>query len=159
MTPAPLGIPALRGLVCHLAADPAHWRHLVRHDPDQRVFERLIDEPEMEAWLICWMPGHDTGFHDHGQSSGAVTVLSGSVREERFDLSETTSRVFAPGDTFDFIPSVIHRVTHTGDQAAVTLHAYSPRLSRVGAYRVERGGALTRYPLRYGEELRPVSVA
>ena len=97
-----------------LAADPAAWSHLVRHDPGQRVFERLIDEPEVEAWLICWMPGHDTGFHDHDLSSGAVTVVSGAVCEERLGLGATRSNVYVPGDTFDFTASEIHRVTHSG---------------------------------------------
>jgi predicted metal-dependent enzyme (double-stranded beta helix superfamily) len=156
--PPQLGIPQLREVVAALAGDPRRWSHLVRHDPGQRVFERLIDEPEVEAWLICWMPGHDTGFHDHDLSSGAVTVVSGAVREERLGLgvAETRARVFAPGDTFDFTASEIHRVTHSGAQASVTLHAYSPRLRRMGAYAVARDGALRRHPLGYGEELRPV---
>jgi predicted metal-dependent enzyme (double-stranded beta helix superfamily) len=156
--PSPLAIPQLRELVSGLAADLEAWHHLVRHDPVQRVFERLIDEPEVEAWLICWMPGHDTGFHDHDLSSGAVTVVSGSVQEERLRLGtgDTRSRVFVPGDTFDFNSSEIHRVTHSGSQPSVTLHAYSPRLRRMGAYAVARDGALQRHPLGYGEELRPV---
>jgi predicted metal-dependent enzyme (double-stranded beta helix superfamily) len=115
----------------------------------------------MEAWLICWMPGHDTGFHDHDLSSGAVTVLSGAVREERLGLGggETRSRVYGPGETFDFTAAEIHRVTHAGAEAAVTVHAYSPRLRRLGAYAFSRDGALQRHPLGYGEELRPVEIA
>jgi quercetin dioxygenase-like cupin family protein len=105
------------------------------------------------------MPGHDTGFHDHDLSSGAVTVVSGAVREERLGLGETRSRVYNAGETFDFASSVIHRVTHMGEAATVTLHAYSPRLRRMGAYAVSDDGALKRHPLGYGEELRPVHVA
>jgi predicted metal-dependent enzyme (double-stranded beta helix superfamily) len=149
--------------VAGIASDRERWQHLVRHDPQQRVFERLLDEPEaeVEAWLICWMPGHDTGFHDHDLSSGAVTVIGGSVKEERLGLGEadTRSRVFLPGETFDFTSSEIHRVTHAGDEPAVTLHAYSPRLRRMGAYAVARDGALKRHPLGYGEELRPLQLA
>jgi quercetin dioxygenase-like cupin family protein len=154
-----LGVAALRELVAELAADPAVWAHLVRHDPGQRVFERVIDEPELEAWLICWMPGHDTGFHDHDRSSGAVTVISGAVLEERLGIGTTASNVYEAGATFDFTPSEIHRVVHAGAAPAVTLHAYSPRLRRPGAYMVAPGGALQRYPLRSGEELRPVATA
>ena len=156
--PATLTIPGLRELVGAFAADGERWRHLVRHDPSQRVFERLLDEPEVEAWLICWMPGHDTGFHDHDLSSGAVTVVSGAVQEERLGLGtpETRSRIYVAGETFDFTSSEIHRVTHAGSGGAVTLHAYSPRLRRMGAYAVARDGALKRHPLGYGEELRPL---
>src|SRR4051812_37792656 len=151
-----VGIPALRQLVAGLAADPAAWAQLVRHDPARRVFEQVLDEPEVEAWLICWMPGHDTGFHDHDLSSGAVTVTRGSVHEERLGIGATTSNVYVPGDTFDFTASEIHRVVHTGTLPAVTLHAYSPRLRRLGAYAVTPGGTLQRHPVGYGEELRPV---
>jgi predicted metal-dependent enzyme (double-stranded beta helix superfamily) len=158
IVPSPLAIPRLRGLVEDLAADPRAWGHLVRHDPGQRVFERLLDEPEVEAWLICWMPGHDTGFHDHDLSSGAVTVVSGAVREDRLGLGQTSSSLYTAGETFDFTAAEIHRVAHSGPTAAVTLHAYSPRLRRLGAYAVARNGALQRHPLGYGEELRPVEL-
>jgi quercetin dioxygenase-like cupin family protein len=154
-----LGVSALRGLVARLAAEPAVWQHLVRHDAEQRVFERVLDEPAVEAWLICWMPGHDTGFHDHDLSSGAVTVLSGAVLEERLEAGTTAANVYGAGETFDFTPSEIHRVVHTGTAPAVTLHAYSPRLRHVGAYSLTPGGALQRYPLRSGEELRPLATA
>jgi quercetin dioxygenase-like cupin family protein len=151
-----LGAGALRQVVDELAAEPASWAHLVRHDPRQRVFEQIIDEPDMEAWLICWMPGHDTGFHDHDLSSGAVTVVAGSVLEERLGIGVTTSNVYAQGDTFEFTASEIHRVVHTGANPTVTLHAYSPRLRRLGAYAVTPAGTLQRHPLGYGEELRPL---
>jgi quercetin dioxygenase-like cupin family protein len=154
-----ISIPDLRTLVAGLAADPERWSHLVRHDPEQRVFERILDEPEVEGWLICWMPGHDTGFHDHDLSSGAVTVVSGAVHEERLGLGGNVSSIYSAGETFDFTASEIHRVTHAGPAAAVTLHAYSPRLRRLGAYAVSPAGALQRHPLGYGEELRPVAIA
>jgi predicted metal-dependent enzyme (double-stranded beta helix superfamily) len=150
----------LRDLVAGLAADPRQWSALVRHEPAQRIFEPLLDLPQVEAWLICWMPGHDTGFHDHDLSSGAVTVLSGSVREERLHVgAPVTSNVYGSGETFDFTSSDIHRVTHVGIAPTVTLHAYSPRLRRMGAYAITDAGALQRHPLAYGEELRPLSPA
>jgi predicted metal-dependent enzyme (double-stranded beta helix superfamily) len=157
-----LPVPQLRTLVADLVADRERWQQLVRHDPSQRVFERLLDDADadVEAWLICWMPGHDTGFHDHDLSSGAVTVVSGSVQEERLGLgSDASPRVYATGETFDFTSSEIHRVTHAGAEPAVTLHAYSPRLRRMGAYAIARDGALKRHPLGYGEELRPLQLA
>jgi predicted metal-dependent enzyme (double-stranded beta helix superfamily) len=148
----------LRAMVGALAEDPSLWRAQVRHDPGQRVFVQLLDDPQLEAWVICWMPGHDTGFHDHDVSAGAVTVVGGAVREQRLALGGTViDRIFAPGDTFDFSAADIHRVTHFGHVPAVTLHAYSPRLRRMGAYGAARDGSLQRYPLAYGEELRPVS--
>jgi predicted metal-dependent enzyme (double-stranded beta helix superfamily) len=155
-----LSRPQLRGLVQELAGEAARWRGLVRHDPQRRIFECLLDEPAVEAWLICWMPGHDTGFHDHDLSSGAVTVVEGSVCEERLRIGGgVSSALYGPGEVFDFSSSDIHRVTHAGTAPAVTLHVYSPRLRRMGAYRVSRDGDLQRHPLAYGEELRPLETA
>ena len=86
-------------------------------------------------------------------------VITGSVLEERLGIGATTASVYSAGDTFDFTPQEIHRVVHAGGQPAVTLHAYSPRLRRMGAYAVTPTGALQRHPLRYGEELRPLAAA
>jgi predicted metal-dependent enzyme (double-stranded beta helix superfamily) len=150
----------LRAHVAALAADPEPWRDRVRHDPAQRIFERLHLDDQLEAWLICWMPGHDTGFHDHDLSSGAVVVVQGAVVEERLRVAGPAAvRRYVPGDVFDFSPAEIHRVVHAGTTPATTLHAYSPPLRRMGAYRVDPAGALLRHPLGKDEELRPLTGA
>jgi predicted metal-dependent enzyme (double-stranded beta helix superfamily) len=143
-----------------LAAAPERWRHLVAHDPAQRTYELLHHDEQVMAWLICWMDDHDTGFHDHDGSAGAVAVIDGAVREERLRLgSPPLERLAAAGQSFTFGASDIHRVTHAGDRPAVTIHAYSPPLWRMGAYEVDAGGALRRHSISYAEELRPVSAA
>ncbi|MEA2481547.1 MAG: hypothetical protein QOJ07_3469 [Thermoleophilaceae bacterium] len=150
----------LRDLVADYAAATASWRPLIRHDAQQRVFEPLPSIPEVEAWLICWMPGQDTGFHDHDLSSGAVTVVQGVLREERLAWGGGVSaNDYHAGDVFDFSPQDIHRVVHPGGEPTVSIHVYSPRLRRMGAYSVGDGGAMQRHPLAYGEELRPLSPA
>jgi predicted metal-dependent enzyme (double-stranded beta helix superfamily) len=150
----------LRELVAGLAAEPASWAHRVRHDPARRVFECLRVDDEVEIWLICWMPGHDTGFHDHDLSSGAVVVAQGAVVEERLRVGGPAAiRRFMPGDVFDFSPVDIHRVIHAGTTPATTLHAYSPPLRRMGAYLIDPGGALQRHPLAKDQELRPLTSA
>src|SRR5438046_9440398 len=69
------------------ASRPELWEHLVHHDPGQRTFELLRDDDEVTAWVICWMEDHDTGFHDHDVSRGAVGVVQGQVVEERLRLN------------------------------------------------------------------------
>ena len=99
-----------------LAADPARWRHLVRHDPGERVYEELLRDDHLAVWLICWMEDHDTGFHDHDLSAGAVAVVDGAVREDRLLVGgPPASRVVAAGSSFSFAASDIHRVLHHGD--------------------------------------------
>jgi hypothetical protein len=148
--------PELERFANELAARPELWIELVRHDSSQRRYEELLSDAHVTAWLICWMDDHDTGFHDHDVSAGAVAVVSGAVREERLAIDgpprERTARV---GESFHFSPSDIHRVRHAGGGPAVTLHVYSPPLLRMGAYEVGEDGVLARHTMSYEEELRP----
>ena len=104
------------------------------------------------------MDDHDTGFHDHDVSAGAVAVVGGRVREERLAIDgPTRDRVFGPGESFHFSAADIHRVRHAGGGPAVTLHVYSPPLLRMGAYVVGEDGVLERHTVEPEEELRPLS--
>jgi hypothetical protein len=51
-------------------------------------------------------------------------------------------------------PSAIHRVLHAGTGPAVTVHAYSPPLRRMGAYHIGPDGQLQRESQSFEEELR-----
>jgi predicted metal-dependent enzyme (double-stranded beta helix superfamily) len=144
----------LRALAEWLRERPELWRPHVRHDPEQRIYHRLLDDEHVTVWLICWMPGHDTGFHDHDGSSGAVAVLEGEVVEERLRLLRPPARrVFGPRGVLEFGAADIHRVRHHGTAPAVTLHAYSPALRRMGAYHVDEDGRLLREALDEDTEL------
>src|SRR3954462_12553827 len=76
----------LSSLAAGLAARPELWRPHVQADPDRRCFHAAGREPHATVWLISWMPGHDTGFHDHDGAAGAVAVVQGRVCEERLRL-------------------------------------------------------------------------
>ena len=63
------------------------------------------------------------------------------------------------GSQFSFGAADIHRVLHAGEGPAVTIHAYSPPLTRMGSYTVEPTGQLRRHAVSYEEELRQMDVA
>ncbi len=155
----------LEAFVRELAEQPELWIDRVRHDATQRVYEELIRDQHLTAWLICWIDEQDTGFHDHDASAGAVAVVGGRVREERLaigrDRSEIAqrSRTFGVGDAFHFTAADIHRVRHSGVDPAVTLHVYSPPLARMGAYSIDEHGVLARHTVAASEELRPLAEA
>jgi predicted metal-dependent enzyme (double-stranded beta helix superfamily) len=145
----------LRTFVQALAGASELWTGLVSHDADQRVYRELLADEYVTVWLICWMDNHDTGFHDHDASAGAVAVVGGEVREQLLTMGgPPLERRFGTGESFDFKPSDIHRVLHAGAEPAVTLHAYSPPLLRMGAYVISSEGVLARRPMPYTEELR-----
>jgi len=143
-----------------VVATPELWRPHVRHDPSQRHYTSLYVDEHIGMWVICWMPGHDTGFHDHDISAGGVAVAEGSVCEERPVWGREPRRIDPePGESFHFDPTEIHRVRNVRDEPAVTVHCYSPPLQRMGAYLVERDGYVRRRALAWDERLEARSGA
>jgi hypothetical protein len=155
-----LDLAELRDLVGSIAADPQQWRALVRYETAERHFEQLWRDDHVDVWVISWANGNDTGFHDHDVSRGAVAVVEGEVVEERLVVGGAP-RVLrhSAGDTFDFDASHVHRMRQDAAAPAVSIHAYSPPLWRMGTYVVEEDGTLRRESISYAEELRPVERA
>ena len=111
-------------------------------------------------WVISWGNGNDTGFHDHDVSSGAVAVVEGELVEERLVLGGTHLRIrHRAGEAFDFDSAHVHRMRQDSDTPAVSIHAYSPPLWRMGSYTVGADGSLRRHSISYAEELRPAESA
>ncbi len=135
----------LRALVADLAERPELWRDDVRHDPGERQYARVLATENVEVWVVAWMDGHDTGFHDHDDAAAAIAVLDGAVIDERLSLGTTIATRHGAGAIFTVEPAAIHRVQHSGAGPALTLHAYSPPLERVGTYEVADSGALLRH--------------
>jgi len=64
---------------------------------------------------------------------GGDRVVSAASARNRLTLGGAPiSREIGPGTAFTLPPVAIHRVLHTGDRPAVTIHAYSPPLRRPG---------------------------
>ena len=146
----------LRELVTRIAADPERWRPLVSHETGDRHFEQLWRDDHVDVWVISWANGNDTGFHDHDVSSGAVAVVEGELVEERLVLGgPPVAFHHGAGDVFDFDASHVHRMHQDSGTRAVSIHAYSPPLWRMGSYAVAADGTLRRQSISYAEELRP----
>ena len=147
----------LRELVARIAGQPESWEGLVRRDTPERHFEQLWRDDHVDVWVITWTSGNDTGFHDHDVSRGAVTVVEGEIIEERLVVGGPPRKLHhVAGDTFDFDSSHVHRMHQDSAAPAVSIHAYSPPLWRMGTYTVEQDGTLRRESISYAEELRPV---
>ena len=146
----------LADVVARIAAQPALWASRLDRAATVRTFASLHREPELEIWAIAWLPDNDTGWHDHEASSGAVRVVEGGLDEHVLCLGRPDRRAHhGAGATFTFGPDHIHRVTCSGARA-VSIHAYSPALWRLGQYAVGDDGVLHRLTVSYADELRPL---
>ena len=135
----------LRGLVLDLAASPQRWLNLVQYDPAHRWYQRLLREEDREVWLLSWLPGQRTGFHDHGSSAGAFTVVHGCLRERTAPggRPDPVGTALPPGSVRSFGPRYIHDVANDAAAPAVSVHAYSPPLTTMDRFDVS-GGRLVR---------------
>jgi hypothetical protein len=146
----------LQAVVDELAGDPKRWREHVAFPDQQRHYVSLHRDDYVDIWLLCWQEGDDTGWHDHDISSGAVRVVRGSLRESSPRISgEPVARIIDAGGSFSFGPEHIHRLVGA-DEQAVSLHAYSPPLWRLGQYSVDTDGVMRRESVSYADELRPL---
>jgi hypothetical protein len=140
-----LGARQLADVVHRVAASPAEWLPRVRLNPAGRWYERIHFDDSHEVWLISWLPGQSTGFHDHGGSAGAFEVVLGTLTERRVTGGVATGHVLAKpvgaGGSRAFGPRYIHDVRNgaTGS-VAVSVHAYSPPLPEMTRYELTPGG-------------------
>jgi predicted metal-dependent enzyme (double-stranded beta helix superfamily) len=121
----------LREIVREVAAQRPGWRSLVRYDPAQRWYQLLQQHDDHEIWLLSWLPGQSTGFHDHGWSAGAFTVAEGCLAERgaRRGRPRRRSVAVTAGAARSFGPWYIHDVRNSSGAPAVSVHAYSPPLT------------------------------
>ncbi|UQA95102.1 cysteine dioxygenase [Streptomyces halobius] len=140
----PATVAGFAGLARRIAADRDSWAPLVRYDATTRWYHRLRTVPQAlgsaragetpigyEVWLLSWVPGQGTGRHDHGPSSGLLTVLEGELTEHTADGPRTlragSEQVFAPG--------YVHEIVNDALTPAVSLHIYFPGLTEMPIYR------------------------
>lgn len=117
----------------------------------ERSWTLLLSSSDVQLWLISWPPGSQTGWHDHGTASGAFQVLRGTLTEHHWtdgeqvlDLDTGGVRVFAAGH--------VHDVRNEGEEPALSLHAYAPRLETMTRYALHDGRLVLQGVERAGEE-------
>jgi mannose-6-phosphate isomerase-like protein (cupin superfamily) len=103
----------------------------VRLRARSRWYERLHYSEDHDIWVISWWPGQSTGFHDHGESSGAFVVATGTLEEHR--PGEPIIAIH-PGQPCAFGPDYAHDVRNASFAPAISIHAYSPPLKEMNMY-------------------------
>jgi len=136
--PAALSPRQLAEEVRAIAAAPRQWMSRIRLSPDERWYERMHADGRYEVWLISWLPGQGTGFHDHGGSAGAFGVVWGTLEEHQARTAGrrpvVTATPVSTGGVRSFGPAYVHDVRNTSEAVAVSVHAYSPPLKEMTRY-------------------------
>ncbi|MCZ7459912.1 cysteine dioxygenase [Streptomyces sp. WMMC940] len=123
----PSTVAEFAGLARSIAEDRTRWAPLVRYDATTRWYHRLRTGPGYEVWLLSWVPGQGSGLHDHGPSSGVLTVLEGELTER----TARADRALAAGAQRVFAPGYVHEVVNDSLEPAVSLHVYFPGLTEM----------------------------
>ncbi len=133
----------LAAQVRRLIETPADWVTRVRLDPEGRWYEQIPVTDWCELWLISWLPGQSTGFHDHGGANGAFGVVWGQLDEHLVPRRGAASpvRTVTAGLVRSFGQHHVHDVRNSSaSSVAVSVHAYSPPLSAMTRYRLTQDG-------------------
>jgi hypothetical protein len=146
-------------LAARIAERPDLWKPLVRIDPDRRRYELLYEDERIDIWVLSWMAGQRTGFHDHDISDVGIACVQGELDEGMLTLGTSATCIrLRRGALRRGAGGYIHAVAHHQGQPAVSIHAYSPPLMCVGQYRVDASGRLRRDPEHGRKELYDRSI-
>ena len=98
----------------------------------ERVYELLELSEDFEVWVIHWPTDGLLALHDHGGSSGALWVVSGTLEEGALSKGRTyEQRRIGAGQGTAFGAEHIHDVVNTGTEVATSVHVYSPPMEKM----------------------------
>jgi predicted metal-dependent enzyme (double-stranded beta helix superfamily) len=129
-------------IVREIADAEQSWRSIVRFSAECRWYRRLVLADDHEIWLLSWLPGQHTGFHDHGEARGAFAVAQGELRETlaRPGRNRVRNRCAPVGSVTTFGPQHLHNVSNAATVPAISVHAYSPPLTAMRRYEMTGAG-------------------
>jgi hypothetical protein len=154
----PLDAKELQNIARTVAQRPALWRDQLDRDRAERTYTEVHTSEHLGVWAISWMSDdHDTGYHDHDRSNGAVHVAEGTIRHEHLRLGgKPVGEAVPAGQGFRFDETAIHRMRpEPGAGPTVTIHAYSPPLTSTGQYGEAHDGLLHRTSTGSEQQLIP----
>lgn len=114
----------------------------VEYDEQSRWHQRLYRDPRIDVWLISWLPSQGTQLHDHGNSAGSFTVVSGTLTESVIEAGALVDRDWTRGNSVGFMAPYVHDVRNVHSEAALSVHVYSPPLATMNFYDLDSSGRL-----------------
>lgn len=100
-------------------------------DKDHYTRNCISRTDRYELILLCWGIGQDTPIHCHGGKECWVKMISGTIREKRFDSENFRPEypddvaIMRPGDISYMNDDIgFHSLHQEGDERAMSLHLY-----------------------------------
>jgi quercetin dioxygenase-like cupin family protein len=124
---------ALVAELLNRTADHDTWQDRAGGHGELRSGVRLLHDDDYEVWLLCWSPGSRVTPHDHGGSSGAFSLVSGTLTEVRWENGVAHEHDLVAGEVVDVARGVVHDVVASGEPA-FSVHAYAPPLTTMSFY-------------------------
>src|SRR5882757_159118 len=72
-----LSAPDLEQVAMAIRDRPELWEPLLVVDAHRRRYRLLYEDERTDIWVLCWMPGQSTGFHDHDMSDVGIAIAQG----------------------------------------------------------------------------------
>ena len=96
------------------------------------------DDKHYELLVLCWNPKRESRIHNHPGDGCYVKIISGSVRETVYDVSDNAAPAFRsesilqPASVCYMDDSLgLHRLGNPSkSEGAITLHLYTPPVAR-----------------------------
>src|ERR1700760_16368 len=141
---SPLSGSRMKLIARAIAGCPGHWQPLVRMDPDSRWHLRLHSADDHDVWLETWLPGQETGWHDHAGSSGVLVVAGGELEERGSVLNGVIPQVphIPEGAARRMRRRTVHNLANVSLAPAVSVHVYSPPLGATRGYEIGAMGLM-----------------
>ncbi|MCX7358891.1 MAG: cysteine dioxygenase family protein [Alphaproteobacteria bacterium] len=136
-SPERIDLDAIEVALQMMCVDAKALGFAVCEDDANYVRTLLYRDERVEMLALTWKPGQRSPVHDHGQSTCIVRIVEGLAHEHVYRSRETTKgerrfieRELKSGIVTRAPGSMTHSLGNDGDAVLVTLHVYSPPLSK-----------------------------
>ena len=104
------------------------WKEYVNFSQENYMKNLVFRNKDIEAFVVCWLPGQETKIHNHSDNGCILKILQGNIDEIIYNnnLEVLKNNNLIKNDIQYIDNSIgIHKMINN-DEKTVSLHIYSP---------------------------------
>ena len=104
------------------------WKEYVNFSQENYMKNLVFRNKDIEAFVVCWLPGQKTKIHNHSDNGCILKILQGNIDEIIYNnnLEVLKNNTLIKNDIQYIDNSIgIHKMINN-DEKTVSLHIYSP---------------------------------